>query len=89
MHQSENILKGKLDDAARHVMVGELYSHYKNPGQTYRVINLVINEADNGVSVVYQAQYGSKLTFVRPLHIWQSTIKYKDQTVNRFTLLGR
>jgi len=51
------------------------YRHYKSPDMTYKVVAIVIQEADNRPAVVYQAEYGEKITFVRPLSVWFQTVE--------------
>jgi hypothetical protein len=88
MHKSQEILVTELAQAAKQVKAGSIYYHYKNPNQNYRVINLAITEADDTICVIYRAQYGERLIFVRPLDSWLSKVKWNNETVNRFTLLN-
>jgi len=84
-HISEHELAQKLAAAARQVKAGGRYQHYK--GRYYRVLNLVINEADEAVGVVYQDQYGDQLKFVRPLSEWLETVALDGRQVPRFELI--
>lgn len=81
-HLSETELLTRLDEAAKLVAVGSQYRHYKN--QLYKVLSLIIIEATNEVGVVYQAQYGAQLTFLRPLSVWLETVSYEGKTLPRF-----
>ena len=49
------------------------------------MIGLAITEADNSICIIYQAQYGERLTFVRPLASWLETVEWQGQRKQRFT----
>lgn len=66
-HTSAEVLRKVLDEAATKVAVGARYAHYRNPDLPYRVLSIALLEADEAPAVVYQAEYGEQLTFVRPL----------------------
>lgn len=87
MHKPQSFLVDKLKKASVQVQVGGSYYHYKNPDHTYVVLNLAVMEADEEPCVIYQAQYGDRLIFVRPLKSWLDKIELENQTVSRFTLL--
>lgn len=80
---SEEELSNKLKDATRRVIVGATYRHYKN--QLYAVLDLAILEATNEICVIYQANYGDKLTFIRPLADWLQTVEWQSEVLPRFT----
>jgi hypothetical protein len=83
-HKPEAELLALLSDCAQQVFVGGTYTHYKDPSHTYTVIDLVINEADETVNVIYQADYGARLKFDRPFTVFTSTVEYKGREVARF-----
>ena len=85
MHKSQKVLLEDLKTAAKQVVVGGEYYHYKNPENRYKVLQLAITEADETVCVIYQALYGEMLTFVRPLKSWLDKVEWQGKTVNRFT----
>lgn len=85
MQKPEAELAAELKQAEQLVVIGALYSHYKDPGQSYRVINLAVQEADETICVVYQAQYGSNLIFTRPLYSWVAQVEFNGNLVPRFT----
>lgn len=87
MHKTQGVLIKDLEQAAKLVKVGGQYLHYKNPDKAYKVIGLAIMEADETVCVIYHAQYGEKLIFVRPLTSWLDKVDWQGKTENRFTLL--
>ncbi len=87
MHRPQNVLVDTLKKAANKVNVGGFYYHYKKPNDTYKVLNLAVTEWDDKVCVIYEAQYGEKLIFVRPLESWLDEVEWKNKTVQRFTLV--
>jgi hypothetical protein len=44
-------------------------------------------EANDELCVIYQAQYGEHLTFLRPLTVWLEDVEWEGRTVPRFTQL--
>lgn len=85
---SQNELKELIEKAKREVSVGTRYAHYKDPSKTYLVKDLVIDEATNEPGVIYQAEYGEKITFSRRLSIWLEQVKWQGQSVARFKRLS-
>ncbi|HEX3081903.1 MAG TPA: DUF1653 domain-containing protein [Candidatus Saccharimonadia bacterium] len=71
-----------LDEAARRVVVGARYRHYK--GSQYTVTGLALAEATQTVMVVYRAEYADRWTFVRPLDNWLETVAVDGRSVKRF-----
>lgn len=88
MHKSHETLKDELSEAAEKVAVGGVYYHYKNPQLLYKVLRLAVTEADDSVCVVYEAQYGDRLVFVRPLSSWLDEVTLNGKTVSRFTVVA-
>lgn len=86
MHKPHEILLNELNVAANKVKVGELYYHYKNPQLSYKVLRLAITEEDDSICVIYEAQYGDRLVFVRPLDSWLDKVEWQNKTTSRFTL---
>jgi len=75
----------RLNTAKEKVTIGAFYRHYK--GGLYKVLDLAIStENDDNVCVVYQAQYGDKITFTRPVNIWTEMIHHEGKTIERFAL---
>ena len=74
-----------LQEAAKLVVVGGKYRHYK--GQTYTVLRVVIWEETDEPAVVYKADYDERLTFARSLNVWRESVELKGQAVPRFSLL--
>lgn len=80
---SDDELTQKLVEAGSQVEVGATYQHYK--GNLYRVTGLAILESNLEAAVVYQAQHGSGVSFVRPLSSWLEPVEVDGQTVSRFS----
>lgn len=83
-HPSEAALATQLAAAGRAVAVGRLYAHYKHPDQTYRVTGFAILEATEEVAVIYQAQYGRGVSFVRALSSWHGIVSVGGRPQPRF-----
>ena len=86
-HHSDGELTAKLADATAKVEIGALYYHYKNPTKRYRVVRLVVLEADESVAVLYQIENGSNPEFawVRPVSSFLDQVEWEGETVPRFT----
>lgn len=80
---SQEALSVKLHAATEKVAVGSTYIHYK--GGSYTVTGLGIEESTDEISVIYQANYGERLTFIRAISSWLETIKVNDTEIARFT----
>lgn len=87
-HISETELTERLKKAAIQVGVGAFYTHYKNPDQHYKVLSIVISEANDEPCVIYEAQYGDHIAFVRPVASWLEEIEWNNKSVKRFTKVG-
>ena len=77
-------LAKEVEDAKSKVTVGAEYWHYKGRNKVYKVTGLGFIEANNELCVIYQAQYGEKLTFLRPLSSWLENVEWEGETVPRF-----
>lgn len=75
-------LANRLARAAEQVSVDARYLHYR--GFFYTVVCLALREEDNEPCVVYRAEYGDRLTFVRPVKDWVEEIEVDGQKVRRF-----
>ncbi len=84
-HKEQLELAQDLSDAQTRVTVGATYWHYKGKDKIYEVIGLGFTEATNELCVIYQAQYGERLTFLRPLSSWLERVEWDGKTVPRFT----
>lgn len=71
--------------ATSKVKVDGLYCHYKNPQSRYKILQLAITEADDKICVIYEAQNGDRLVFVRPLDSWLGKVEWQNKIIDRFT----
>ena len=78
-------LDERLTKAQEAVTVGSHYAHYRDPEKHYKVLSLALLESSLEPCVVYQAQYGDRLTWVRALNDWASTVSLDSgKKVDRF-----
>jgi len=84
MKSSEKDLLKQLQDAKAVVEIGATYRHYKSADMTYVVKDIVFQEADMQPCVIYQAQYGLGLTFLRPVSVWLEFVEFEGESVPRF-----
>jgi hypothetical protein len=82
-HQSQSDLSQKLAHAATQVTVGARYLHYKQ--RSYTVLAIALREEDNEPCVIYQAEYGDNLTWIRPITSWLEEVTVDGKQVKRFT----
>lgn len=66
------------------VPVGASYWHHKSREKIYKVIGHGFLEATDELCVIYQAEYGERLTFIRPLTVWLEQVEWEGETVPRF-----
>ena len=78
-------LKILLEDAAKQVVVGAKYYHYKNNEKFYTVSGLSILEETDEVVVKYVMDDHPEIEFVRPLSVWLEKVVWNSQAVPRFT----
>lgn len=76
----------EIAEAQSKITVGAVYTHYKNH-KKYMVKELGILESTDELCVIYQANYGKKLTFVRPLSEWLEPVEWQGKTIPRFIVL--
>lgn len=84
-HKEQLDLAKEIEKATSKVEVGAKYHHYKGTDKVYEIIGLGFLEANDELCVIYQAQYGERITFVRPLAIWLEQVEWEGRTVPRFT----
>lgn len=88
MTSDQEPLEVRLQKATELVPLGSVYVHYKHPERTYRVIAISLVEETLLPAVVYEAHYGEKLSFIRPLHDFLETVEVDGVPVPRFTRLA-
>ena len=84
-HKSQDELTRLIADAAKTVPIGTTYRHYKQPALLYRIADLIIIEATDTVGVIYEALYGQKLKFLRPIDDFLATVEHNGKQIPRFT----
>lgn len=83
-HTEQIELERQIKDAEAVIRVGGTYQHYKGADKLYKVLGIAVNEADEVLTVIYQAQYGKHLTFLRPVTSWLETVEWNGEPVPRF-----
>lgn len=78
-------LVNKLEQLKLTIPVNNQYFHYKNPDQSYTVISHGIIEATLEPAVIYQADYDTKLTWIRPVSVFLEEVEWQGEKVSRFT----
>lgn len=63
-----------------------IYRHFK--GNYYRLIGVARHSETLEPLVVYQALYGERGLWVRPLSMWNETVTRDGVTQKRFTYVG-
>lgn len=84
-HKSQDELLQSLKLAATQVPVGGVYAHYKNPDQAYTVTGHAILENNDVPGIIYKANYGEHISFVRALESWLAQVEHGGTTVPRFS----
>lgn len=82
-HTTEQVLIDRIINL-NHPRPGELYAHYKNPTQLYRVLTVGFDEQTENPVVIYQATYGKELVWVRMLSVWNAMVEHDGSQVPRF-----
>jgi len=86
-HAPELELKQKINQVD--IDRGDVYYHYKDPTKLYKVLHIALDEATEQVVIVYQAQYGEKLVWVRNLESFQSYVPHNGAMVKRFVVVSK
>lgn len=75
-----------LSSKAKKLKLG-FYKHYKN--KKYEVLGVAIHSETLEEMVIYKAQYGKHLTWVRPLSMFLEKVEIDGKRVPRFRYLGK
>lgn len=65
MHKTQEELLKELEKLNSKVKVGDKFSHYKHPESFYKIVAVGLIESSETPCLVYQAEYGDKLIWVR------------------------
>lgn len=84
---TQETLAVRLEEAKQKVAVGSQYRHYKD--RLYTVLTIGLNEETLEPCVVYQAEYGEKLIWIRPISDWLKKVEWNEALVDRFVLHSR
>lgn len=83
-HKTHEEIEKELREAKKLIKLGGLYSHYKKPERLYKIIGFATQEASDKICVIYQAEYGKKLIFVRDLDSWLNSTLVNGKKITRF-----
>lgn len=86
-HLSELELRHRITEAAALVDTGARYAHYKHPEQAYTVVGFAIREDSQEVCVIYRAEYGEQIPFIRTLVSFVGSVEMDGVSVPRFARL--
>lgn len=85
-HISEEELLQKLATAEERLDLDAKYYHYKSPEKYYTIIAVALDESTSEPCVVYKAEYGEELIWVRTLEKFFEEVEKEDGTkVPRFS----
>jgi hypothetical protein len=86
MHKDQKQLLKDLENLKSKVKVGDKFFHYKHHDQYYQIVAIGFIEATEEPAVVYQAEYGDKITWIRTESEFFAKVTLEDGTiVDRFT----
>jgi hypothetical protein len=73
----------------KQIKPGEKYIHFKNKEQEYEILAIAKHSDNQELMVIYQALYGEKIIWCRPLEEFVGVKKLDDgTTVKRFKLIN-
>ena len=79
-------LKKKIDEAKKHVAVGQKYYHWKHPESHYIIIEIALTEWNEEVAIVYK-NVDSGAIWIRPLEGkdgWLEPVERDGEDKRRF-----
>lgn len=83
-HKDQSQLLAERKAAEEKITIGADYWHHKDPNKRYRVIDLGFLESNDQIHVIYQAQYGGGIVFLRPVDSWLQEVEWEGETMPRF-----
>lgn len=79
-------LLSELDNLKQRINVGDKFYHFKHPESFYIVVAVGFIENNEEPCIVYQAEYGDKITWVRTEDEFFAKVTLEDGSeVDRFT----
>ena len=75
-----------LITSQKKIKIGARYRHYKDPTKTYIVKCVGLFEDSLIPAVVYEAEYGARLTWIRKLDNFLEKVDVNTKKVPRFKL---
>lgn len=78
----EEKIKENINSSKRTLKTGSIYKHFK--GNEYLVLHLAKHSETLENLVVYQALYGERGIWVRPLNMFLEQVQVDGKMVNRF-----
>lgn len=78
-------LENEITAVKKVIIPGSKWRHYK--GGEYTITDIIVQEEDNALAVVYQPFEHPTVRFTRPVSVWGETVVWKGQTVQRFSEL--
>lgn len=82
MEENFNDDRNWTDVSESKLKIGKVYRHYK--GKEYLVLHIAKHSETLEDMVVYQALYGEKKIWVRPLKMFLEKVEVEGKRVNRF-----
>ena len=87
-HKEQQDLILELESLKLKIKIGDRYYHYKHSDQFYHIITVGFIEATEEACVVYEAEYGDKITWVRSQSDFFAKVEVDGKEVDRFTKVG-
>ncbi len=86
-HKSHDEISRQIEEVKDKIVIDSDYAHYKDASKIYRPKGFGTLEADDSLCVIYEAQYGDYLVFIRPVSEWLEQVEWRGKVVLRFTKL--
>lgn len=84
--KNKDLLLEELNNLKQRINEGDKCFHYKHPDQLYQIVGVGFVERNGQPCVVYRAEYGDQLTWVRTETEFFAKVKLEDgPEVDRFT----
>lgn len=83
MPHDEQILSNQVETSSHGLVTGGRYRHYRKQ-QLYTIIGFGLLEATEDPAVIYRAEYGERLTWIRTVADFTARVEVDGQSVSRF-----